>query len=103
SKINIIDTPGHVDFTIPFINKLDRMGVDPWKVINQTRSKARHHTAAIQVPIGFENEFTGLIGLVKLKTYYFEGLNGNDIVVKKVPSNMETLVVDKRHKLIEIM
>ncbi|XP_058748618.1 elongation factor G-2, mitochondrial-like [Vicia villosa] len=142
SKINIIDTPGHVDFTIEveralrvmdgailllcsvggvqsqsitvdrqmrryevpriaFINKLDRMGADPWKVLNQARSKLRHHTAAIQVPIGLESEFTGLIDLVKLKAYYFQGSHGEDVVVKEVPSNMEALVADKRRELIE--
>ncbi|WJX23117.1 Elongation factor G-2, mitochondrial [Trifolium repens] len=141
-KINIIDTPGHVDFTIEveralrvmdgailllcsvggvqsqsitvdrqmrryqvpriaFINKLDRMGADPWKVLNQTRSKLRHHTAAIQVPIGLEDDFKGLIDLVKLKAYYFHGSNGENVVVEQVPSDMEALMIDKRRELIE--
>jgi elongation factor G len=141
-KINIIDTPGHVDFTIEveralrvldgailvfcsvggvqsqsitvdrqmkryevprlaFINKLDRMGADPWKVLNQARSKLRHHSAAIQVPIGLEDDFKGLIDLVKLKAYYFHGPNGDKIDIEEVPSDMEALVAEKRHELIE--
>ncbi|CAK8541339.1 unnamed protein product [Lathyrus sativus] len=141
-KINIIDTPGHVDFTIEveralrvldgailvfcsvggvqsqsitvdrqmrryevprlaFINKLDRMGADPWKVINQARSKLRHHNAAVQVPIGLEDDFKGLVDLVKLKAYYFHGSNGEKIVIEDVPSDMEALVAEKRRELIE--
>ncbi|RDX65679.1 Elongation factor G-2, mitochondrial, partial [Mucuna pruriens] len=141
-KINIIDTPGHVDFTIEveralrvldgailvlcsvggvqsqsitvdrqmrryevprlaFINKLDRMGADPWKVLNQARSKLRHHSAAIQVPIGLEDDFKGLIDLVKLKAYYFHGSNGEKIVTEEVPADMEALVAEKRRELIE--
>ncbi|KAK8466650.1 hypothetical protein PHAVU_008G157300, partial [Phaseolus vulgaris] len=141
-KINIIDTPGHVDFTIEveralrvldgailvlcsvggvqsqsitvdrqmrrydvprlaFINKLDRMGADPWKVLNQARSKLRHHSAAIQVPIGLEEDFKGLIDLVQLKAYYFHGSSGEKVVAEDVPADMEAFVAEKRRELIE--
>ncbi|KAG2611736.1 hypothetical protein PVAP13_4KG103745 [Panicum virgatum] len=139
-QVNIIDTPGHVDFTIDveralrvldgailvlcsvggvqsqsitvdrqmrryeiprvaFINKLDRMGADPWKA----RSKLRHHNAAVHVPIGLEEEFEGLVDLVEMKAYKFEGSSGQNVTAYDVPSNMADLVSEKRRELIEVV
>ena len=141
-EINIIDTPGHVDFTIEverslrvldgailvlcsvggvqsqsitvdqqmkrykvpciaFINKCDRSGANPERVIAQLRSKLGHNAIALQLPIGLETDFTGVVDLVALKAYYFDGENGERVRIEAVPGAMMAEAKAKREELID--
>jgi elongation factor G len=143
--INLIDTPGHIDFTIEveralrvldgavmilcavsgvqsqtitvdrqmrrynvprisFINKMDRMGANPFKAIDQVNYKLKIHAAAVQVPIGTEDNFRGVVDLVKMKTLYAEGSRGERIVTKdEIPEEVKALAHERRAKLIETL
>jgi elongation factor G len=143
-KINIIDTPGHVDFTveverslrvldgavavfcavggvepqsetvwrqadryrvprIAFINKMDRPGADFFTVVQQMRKKLGSHPVPIQIPIGSEEEFNGIIDLVNMKayTYYEDPKTGTNFKIEEIPDNMVDEAEEWRGKLIE--
>ncbi|KAK2394543.1 elongation factor G-2, mitochondrial [Trifolium repens] len=86
-----------------FINNIDQKGANPWQVLNQERSKFQHHSAAIQFPIGLEDDFKGLVDLVHLKAYYFHGSNGEKVAAKEIPEDLEASVLEKRRELIEVV
>lgn len=141
-RVNIIDTPGHVDFTIEversmrvldgviavfcsvggvqpqsetvwrqadryhvpritFINKMDRTGANFYKVYEQMRDRLRANAVPIQLPIGSESEFKGIIDLVELKAYLYENDLGTDIQEIAIPEDLKDLVEEYRVKLVE--
>jgi elongation factor G len=141
-EINIIDTPGHVDFTIEverslrvldgavlvlcavggvqsqsitvdqqmkrykvpcvaFVNKCDRSGANPDRVIIQLKEKLGHNAVAMQIPIGLEADFEGVIDLVSMNALYFDGKNGEDIRIEPIPEHLMTQALQKREELLD--
>ncbi|MGB3403552.1 MAG: elongation factor G [Microcoleaceae cyanobacterium] len=142
-RINIIDTPGHVDFTIEversmrvldgviavfcsvggvqpqsetvwrqaeryhvpriaFVNKMDRTGANFFKVYQQVRDRLNANAVPIQVPIGSESNFRGIVDLVRMKTYLYTNDLGTDIQESdEIPAEVQDLVEEYRLKLIE--
>ncbi len=141
-RINIIDTPGHVDFTVEverslrvldggvvifdgvagvepqsetvwrqadkykvpricFINKLDRMGASFENSFRSIKEKLSLNAIALQIPIGIESNFEGVIDLIEMKSYGFEGEHGEKIIKKEIPDNLKSEAGKKRLELIE--
>jgi len=141
-RINIIDTPGHVDFTIEverslrvldgsilvlcavggvqsqsitvdrqmnrhkvprvaFINKCDRSGADPYRVVEQLSQRLNHNAVLLQMPIGLEGDFQGVIDLVSMKAISFEGPYGEEIKTGEILPHLLEEAISKREDLLD--
>jgi elongation factor G len=140
--INIIDTPGHVDFTIEverslrvldgailvldsvagvqsqtmtvdrqmrrynvprlaFVNKMDRSGANPFKVTEQLREKLKQNAVMLQIPIGAEADFLGVVDLVEMKALYFDGDAGEKIRFEEIPADLRDEAESRRAELLD--
>ncbi len=140
-RINIIDTPGHVDFTVEverslrvldgsvtvfcakggvepqsetvwrqadkyhvprmaFVNKMDIMGADFYNVVRMMRDRLKCNAVPIQLPIGVEDTFKGIIDLVEMKAYVYYDDLGKDIRVEEIPADMKDKAEEYHHELL---
>ena len=141
-RINIIDTPGHVDFTVEverslrvldgavgvfdakngvepqsenvwrqadvynvprmaFINKMDIVGADFYKDLDMIRDRLRKNPIAIQIPVGKEETYEGLVDLFEMKAYLFRGDKGDDVLIEDVPEGLKDLAQEYHDKMVE--
>jgi elongation factor G len=143
-KINLIDTPGHVDFTVEveralhvldgaimvlcavagvqsqsvtvdrqmkrysvprlaFINKCDRVGADPDRVVREMREKLELNAVPIQIPLGLEDSIEGVIDLVAMKAYRNSGPNGEDLVEFDIPESYKEKANEAREHMLDAL
>lgn len=141
-RINIIDTPGHVDFTVEverslrvldgavtvlcakggvepqsetvwrqaekynvprmiFVNKMDIMGADFYRVVDMVKERLRANAVPIQLPIGSEDEFVGIIDLVEMKAEIYKDELGREFVIEEIPDDLKDSAQEWRDKLLE--
>ncbi len=141
-RINIIDTPGHVDFTVEverslrvldsavgvfcakggvepqsenvwrqadkynvprmaFINKMDIMGADFFNAVSMIKSRLGHNAVPIQLPIGKEDNFKGIIDLFEMQAYIYNDEKGEDITVCEIPEDMKDQAEEYRTAMVE--
>jgi len=85
---------------IIFVNKLDRMGADPWMAVEGCRDRLGLNAAAVQINIGIENGLDGVVDLVKWKAYYFDGPKGETVREEEIPAKLLDLATEKKLELI---
>src|SRR3989339_116467 len=141
-RINLIDTPGHVDFTaeverslrvldggvtvldgeegvqsqsetvwrqadkynvprIVFVNKMDKLGADFFFSVKSIYERVSKNAIPVQLPIGADSTFSGVIDLIKMKAYKFEGQHGENIIEFEIPDDMKAQSSEMRAKLVE--
>jgi len=143
-RINIIDTPGHVDFTveverslrvldgavgvfcakggvepqsetvwrqadhysvprIAFVNKMDIMGADFLNVVSMIKGRLGANPLPVQIPIGAEEDFTGLVDLMEMRSYIYADDLGKDIIVGEIPEKYMELAEKQRFNMVELI
>eukprot|EP00977_Amphora_coffeiformis_P029460 scaffold40823_cov191-Amphora_coffeaeformis.AAC.2 len=86
---------------LAFINKLDRQGCNPDRVIQQLRNQLKLNAAAVQIPMGLENDHYGVVDLIEEKAYTFAGERGEIVKESEIPDDLKDLVEGKRVELLE--
>jgi elongation factor G len=86
---------------IAFINKCDRSGANPQRVVAQLKEKLGHNAVTMQIPIGLEADFNGVIDLMSMKALYFDGNNGETIRIEDIPEELVDTANEKREALID--
>ena len=86
---------------IAFINKCDRTGANPERVVAQLREKLNHNAVMLQIPIGLETDLAGVVDLVTMKAMYFDGDNGEDIRIEEIPANLAADAARKREVMLD--
>ena len=86
---------------IAFVNKCDRVGADPVRVRDQLREKLGHNPVLLQIPIGLEDAFEGVVDLVRMKAFFFEGENGEKVIEKAIPAELEEKAAAFREEMLD--
>jgi elongation factor G len=86
---------------LAFVNKLDRAGSNPARVVAQMREKLGHNAVLMQLPIGLEDRFEGVIDLVNMEAVYFEGANGSEVVRKPIPGALQADAEAAREQMLD--